>query len=539
MRNLVVCCDGSWATIDLQQNGILCPTNVARLYHAIDDGNKEAVLKYYHPGVGTEGGWWARLRGGVVGAGLDKNIMSAYNWLAEHYKPQDNIFIFGFSRGAYTARSLVGMISVCGLIDFSTIGDDEDKRWKAVESIFKDYRKNKPSMRYHFIPGVRIRFLGVWDTVGALGIPDNYVILSLLFNRARRYKFHNTNLSTIIDYARHAVALDEKRASFTPTLWTPLIPFGCDVKQTWFPGGHGDVGGGCLERGLSDAALLWMIKEAESEKLKLPFKQDMKKQLKPDYKGASHDAVTGIAGVIMRTQPRSCPYIAENYSKSNLLNLIDDSVIDRKKDPPVILGEYFSSKVLAVGDKKEVVVYAGEHWSKTDIYLEKGGIYNFAAKGKWIIGGRLKCTPDNNRAPCDKASGFQKRNTERINLIRAIKDGVFWPRMYKLFFTRFILGFVLSIFEKLLRIIFWDKEMDFPFTKRIEHIPWLKLTGTVANAGEPNPNGTPAVPETFGIGNELLNYQCKESGYLYCFINDAWDFYNTHQGSLRLTVNRV
>ncbi|MFA5063137.1 MAG: DUF2235 domain-containing protein [Candidatus Omnitrophota bacterium] len=503
MRNLVVCCDGSWATMDLQQNGILCPTNVARLYHAVDDSKKEEVLKYYHPGVGTEGGWWARLRGGVVGAGLDKNIMSAYNWLAEHYKPQDNIFIFGFSRGAYTARSLAGMVSICGLIDFSAIEDDIDERWKAVESVFRSYRQGKPSTQYPFIPGVRIHFLGVWDTVGALGIPDNYVILSLLFNRAKRYRFHNTNLSTIIDHARHAVALDEKRASFTSTLWTPLIPLGCDVKQTWFPGGHGDVGGGCLERGLSDGALLWMIKEAEQ--LKLPFKEDMKKQITPDPKGASHDAVTGISGMIMRTQPRSCPYIVEDPKQSDLLNLIDNSVVDRQKNPPITLGKYFSSNILAVGGKEKVVVYVGRHWAETGIYLEKGGIYNFTAQGQWIIGGKIKCTADSN----------------------------------KVVFTRFIFGELLGIIERLFKLVFWDKEWDFFLTKRVENVPWLKLTGVVANAHEPNPNGTPASPEIFAIGKEHMKYQCKESGYLYCFINDAWDFYNTHQGSLKLTVSRV
>jgi len=499
MRNLVVCCDGSWATIDLQQDGILCPTNVARIYNAVDCSNK-TDLKYYHPGVGTEGGWWAKLRGGIVGEGLDKNIMSAYKWLAEHYQPQDNIFIFGFSRGAYTARSLAGMISTCGLIDISAVENDIDKRWKVIETIFKCYRKNKPSIQYSFIPGVRIHFLGVWDTVGALGIPDNYVVLSLLFNRAKKYGFHNTSLSTIVDHARHAVALDEQRASFAPTLWTPLIPLGCDVKQTWFPGGHGDVGGGCMQSGLSDGSLKWMMDEAAQ--CGLSFNQNMYKQLKPDYMDSSHDGLVGIYKVL-RTQPRSCPDIRIGGG-SVPLNVIHDSVLNRQKDPPITLGEYYPTKVLAVGGKEEVVVYAGKHWSETGIYLEKGGIYNFTAKGQWIIGGKIKCTADNN----------------------------------KVIFTRFILGAVLGIAERFLKLFSWDNEWDFLFTKRVENIPWLKLTGVVANAHEPNPNGTPATPEIFAIGKEHMKYQCKESGYLYCFVNDAWDFYNTHQGSLTLTVTR-
>ncbi|MBE9479759.1 MAG: DUF2235 domain-containing protein, partial [Chloroflexi bacterium] len=108
MRNLIVCCDGTWNTPDQKHNGVPVPTNVVRLYNAVVDMNpkkKILQLKYYHPGVGTDGNWWQKVAGGTMAVGLSKNIMSAYKWLGVNYVPQDRIFLFGFSRGAYTVRS--------------------------------------------------------------------------------------------------------------------------------------------------------------------------------------------------------------------------------------------------------------------------------------------------------------------------------------------------------------------------------------------------------------------------------------------------
>jgi hypothetical protein len=498
MRNLVVCCDGSWATIDSRQNGILCPTNVARIYYAADCCPE---TKYYHSGVGTEGGWWAKFRGGIVGNGLDKNIMSAYEWLAVNYQPEDKIFIFGFSRGAYTARSLAGMINICGLLDFSAIGNDVEEQWIRVEAVFKEgYRERKPRKQYP-ARSIRIHFLGVWDTVGALGVPDNYAVLSTFFNKASKYSFHNTMLGNNIDHARHAVALDEKRASFTPTLWTLPVPSGCDVKQVWFPGGHGDVGGGCLEKGLSDGALKWMMKEAAD--CGLQFKSDMMdKQVKPDPQDISHDALAGIFKML-RTQPRSCPPIL--LGGGFLLNDIHQSALDRQQNPPIVLGDYRPTKILGIGDIQEVVVYVREHWAETDIYLEKGGTYDFAAKGQWVLGGKTKCAPDNN----------------------------------KFFSLQRLSGSMFGGVENFFKRVFHNEKYDFLSTKRVEEIPWFDLTGVVANAHNPDPNGTPPSPEIFKIGREQRGYQPKESGYLYCFVNDAWGSYDAHQGSLTLTVKRI
>ncbi|MGZ9106339.1 MAG: phospholipase effector Tle1 domain-containing protein, partial [Rhodoplanes sp.] len=116
MANLVVCCDGTWNTPDDTDGGMPAPTNVRRLFNALADKDDSgtAQKKYYHPGVGTSGRWWKRIAGGGGGAGLADNVKSAYQWLAYNYRPGDNIFLFGFSRGAFTVRSLSGMIDCCG-----------------------------------------------------------------------------------------------------------------------------------------------------------------------------------------------------------------------------------------------------------------------------------------------------------------------------------------------------------------------------------------------------------------------------------------
>ena len=202
MRNLVVCCDGTWNTPDQEQNGVPVPTNVVRLYNALAE--KDAVgseqLKYYHSGVGTEGHWWDKVAGGSVGSGLGKNIQSAYKWLGCNYQAGDRIFLFGFSRGAYTVRSLGGLVLNCGLLNLVDVPEEEV--WTRVEAAYsRGYRKGQNQSKwagswpFHATPDdapVPIYFLGVWDTVGALGVPDDLAILNLLDDPAK-YSFHDTH----------------------------------------------------------------------------------------------------------------------------------------------------------------------------------------------------------------------------------------------------------------------------------------------------------------------------------------------------------
>ena len=224
MRNLVVCCDGTWNTPTMTEAGLPSPTNVVKLFNlCCEDAGQ---LRYYHPGVGTEGGLLRRALGGGLGTGLDANIKSGYEWLCRNYQAGDRIFLFGFSRGAYTARSLGGFLLRCGLADLT--GLTPAAGWSRVETAYRaGYRERRPRADWGADwPMHRdtagddpdIHFIGVWDTVGARGVPDDLVGLDLLFDDPARYSFHDTRLSPRAHHARHAVAMDEPRSSFAPTL---------------------------------------------------------------------------------------------------------------------------------------------------------------------------------------------------------------------------------------------------------------------------------------------------------------------------------
>lgn len=273
VRNLVALFDGTW---NKPESG----TNVERLRQLIaaHDGAGNPQIVNYLPGVGTEHGL-GHLMGGMFGYGLAANVQQGYRWLCKTTAPADAIYLFGFSRGAFTARSLGGMIRKCGLLNEP--GDD------AINAAYAFYRDAsiKPgdagaiAWRAARSRETRIRFIGVWDTVGALGIPDTAAWVP--FSR-QRYQFHDTDLSSIVDYAYQALALDEHRADFRPTKWmrypatmapgespTAKKPEQIDVEQRWFVGAHGDVGGGYRHDGagrvpdpLPDLPLAWLQRKA-------------------------------------------------------------------------------------------------------------------------------------------------------------------------------------------------------------------------------------------------------------------------------------
>ena len=143
MANIIVCCDGTWNTAGQRDQGLPCPTNVVKIYNALAQADKSGVTQktYYHPGVGAEGDIFEHFLAGTIGEGLDKNIKSAYGWLAQEYAADDKIFIFGFSRGAYTARYLAGMICDYGLADFATVKTPDAEVWKRVDRILDADRK--------------------------------------------------------------------------------------------------------------------------------------------------------------------------------------------------------------------------------------------------------------------------------------------------------------------------------------------------------------------------------------------------------------
>lgn len=298
MKRLVICFDGTWNRLDAPES-----TNVVLTAEGVVPMASQNVAQviFYDEGVGTRR--FEKLTGGMFGHGLVENMSDAYRFLIFNYTTGDEIYIFGFSRGAFTARSFAGLLSTCGILlrshaskvtaaiklyqerdstsDYANsvlhfrqehaphvcISEDEDE-WRC---------KNVEGYTVGYAPQLRVTYLGVWDTVGALGVPNRYRFLQFA---NRKYRFHDTSLSRFVRSARHAVAIDEKRADFAPTLWTNIDDMntnaGSDTQeidapyqQKWFPGVHGAVGGGGQYRGLSDQALDWVLTGARKMGLEL------------------------------------------------------------------------------------------------------------------------------------------------------------------------------------------------------------------------------------------------------------------------------
>jgi uncharacterized protein (DUF2235 family) len=221
-------------------------------------------MKWYDEGVGTQ--WYDQYIGGAIGTGLELNIIQGYEYLAKTYEKGDEIYVLGFSRGAYTARSLVGMVRNCGLVEPQHLA----LRVGIAYGIYRTREDGPDSMtaklfRSSFCREIQIKFVGVWDTVGALGIPlDAVKDFNMKF-----YEFHVTELSRIVENAYHAGAIDEHRQDYDACLWNPKSKPGQAVEQRWFVGAHCDVGGGYADRRLSDLTLRWMQDKASAVGLEL------------------------------------------------------------------------------------------------------------------------------------------------------------------------------------------------------------------------------------------------------------------------------
>jgi uncharacterized protein (DUF2235 family) len=273
VKRLVICCDGTWNTPDQVDGGRPCPTNVTKLARAVADRDGAGTEQrlYYHVGVGSRPG--ERLRGGAFGYGLSRDVKGAYRWIVENYDPGDELFFFGFSRGAYTARSTAGLVRNVGVLRRGNTDriDDAYRLYRDRASRPHDVEAELFRRSYSYETATfqtRIRFIGAWDTVGALGIPWSGVPLISRVNR--RWAFHDTELSRIVDGAFHALAIDEQRRPFKPSVWTPNPDAeGQRVEQVWFPGVHCDVGGGYADSSLADVPLRWMADRAEEYGLAL------------------------------------------------------------------------------------------------------------------------------------------------------------------------------------------------------------------------------------------------------------------------------
>lgn len=276
---LVVCLDGTWNRPDAEH-----PTNVVKIArNLVNDFDSQIV--YYDAGVGS-GGTVDKIVGGATGYGIKKNIEQAYEFLVSNYSEGSDIYLFGFSRGAYTARSLGGLIYKCGLMKRQHAAKSEQALKHYYNGAHPDTTRIS-EFRDKYSATREVFFIGVWDTVGALGIPAGYFSEKI---SEWRNKFHDTKINPLVKHAYQAVALDERRESFEPTLWTRSDKAGPGqmLEQVWFPGVHSDVGGGYEDSYLSDLAFEWMQNKARSTGLL--FKDEPRFKPDGDPLGTIHDS---------------------------------------------------------------------------------------------------------------------------------------------------------------------------------------------------------------------------------------------------------
>lgn len=368
-KNIVLCSDGTGNSGGKGNN-----TNVWRIYKSIDLQSYKATpidppyeqRAFYDDGVGTDRLKLLKLFGGAFGFGLSRNVKQLYATLAANFEPGDHIYLFGFSRGAFTVRTLAGLITTCGIVDRHTCGeslkghrdearpfDDEELKTR-VNAAYKIYRKKyaarlrlpwdrqdrRPDLKHldadafrqqfgvrvskhHYKdyeniyedPGeekfVPIRFMGVWDTVDAVGFPIEE-IASFWNDNIYQFKFSDHALSPWVNKACHALSIDDERGSFHPLLFNESDPRDAKrIEQVWFPGVHSNVGGGYPKQGMAHLALNWMM--AKAEEARLDFDDYYKKAFlaAADLHDKLYDSRSGIS-IYYRYEPRDIRKLCAN-----------------------------------------------------------------------------------------------------------------------------------------------------------------------------------------------------------------------------------
>ena len=294
MKRIVICADGTWNVRDQvdKESGKRRPTNVTKTARAIlpraNDGVDQVV--FYHDGLGTQGPM-DQMTGGAFGTGIEDNIRNLYRAIVYNYEVGDELYFFGFSRGAFTVRTLAGFMNLVGLVE-----KDDDYY---VPEIYRCYEKNqRPGSRewedaFHNVDGTRpcpeIRFVGVWDTVGALGAPGVIGKVASAF-KGNKYAYHDVGLNEHIVNAYHALGIDERRKPFVPTLWTRPDSWAGKLEQAWFPGVHSNVGGGYKPDGLANEALHWIVSKAYAVGLDIDW--DYLNHFEPHSDSKLHDSMS-------------------------------------------------------------------------------------------------------------------------------------------------------------------------------------------------------------------------------------------------------
>lgn len=527
-KHIVICTDGTW-------NDPTDQTNVYKLFQTLDFGQQQPLGKtagvlpsrvlekkgehvaYYLEGVGADGTQEEWL-GGALGTGLHSRVLDAYILASQSYEPGDRLWLFGFSRGAWTARSLAGMISRVGLLQGAELVGDvrhqAQERW--IEA--KNAKAEKRGDAFWKQQDHAIELVGVWDTVGALGIPFFNGLRMMDSLEHLLFDFADQKLHRRVRHGRHALAIDERRGDFLPTLWQERS----GVEQVWFAGVHADVGGGYPERELADISLDWMLDEFAVLAPNLPLNRG---NVAPPIQenrpqGNRHDETQNPVWKLRPQQWRSLPANARIHPsvqermarrpdyRPRALSTFAQYVTYFGDAAPSVEAVYptrpkETSTTLATGQSQSFQVMAEKWWNACHLAVRKGERYALVANGDWM-------DKDHHSSPDGYASGgnFALRALE---FSRRVEDA-----------NWFALIAAVSPAEDL-------EARNGKFDGMLTGA-WAGMRGDVGRIDKE------CQLVTIGAGKEL---HVEKDGYLYLFANDTIAAYGNNSGYLTVTVKRV
>ena len=349
-KNIILCSDGTG-----NKGGHGADTNVYKLYNAVDIHDSSIPqVTFYDSGVGTSKNKYIRGITGAFGFGFRDNVMDLYEFLTRHYEPGDNVFLFGFSRGAATVRAFAGMIQSCGLLD---INNECCKTNKHLDEKKFQYQLKMAMEAYELIKmdtsfalefkkkavehgKLKIKFIGVWDTVSALGFPQDwsgafhglFKLVDIVTDIPWPHTFYNYQLDENVEDVYHALAIDDERKTFHPEVWNEIMgERPKNIEQVWFAGVHSNVGGGYPRAGLSTVALDWMMVRAARHDVKFKNGAQVKVRADANVHGKVYDSRDGAA-IYYRFAPRDIEKLCTNrHGKRKIRGKIKihRTVIDR------------------------------------------------------------------------------------------------------------------------------------------------------------------------------------------------------------------
>ncbi len=529
-KNIVIFCDGTWNSPADEEFGVPSVTNVRLLYRACQDfaesGGRQVV--WYQSGIGSQGNGFRRSFEGATGWGMGQAIKRGYATIAKHYYPGDKIYLFGFSRGAFAARSIAGMIRQMGLIDNPTT-ENVEKAYEYYEGHRFEYKEKPWQTGYSPVgeeaenrraPGnVRIHFIGVWDTVGSLG----FSFWGWSFNlRFFRNAFHDISPNGITDHVYQALAMDEIRTSFMPSLWEypkqipgkPVEPAARWIEQAWFRGVHSDIGGGYSERGLSDIALKWMLDKATEKGLVLR-KNALTTDDDPDAERRKHSSLAlrptsrihrsyqGPLWTSVGGWPRWFPPLSRHIS-TDARGYLHESVFERERLCRESGSSEIQMRTLAPGESWSVEIRADQLWNFTGFILEAGATYQMAAGGFWQDG----------NGPLVGPEGEHSNEVAPAKRLAIIRQGRRAPR---------------HPWMQLMGIVNYPREWPWRERRWYEALHYLFVEDPLQ-----------LVREIFPIGCQTMRtIGPNQTGILWAFANDWWKRYANNTGSVTLTVRRL